>query len=203
MDKYLDGQVWWHGSRWVSRIFIFGPLTSLHLKPATMFRIVIPWYDIIAILRIFWCDVDHWGAFLGHLQAELERGLLLIQQKSLEAGAMRQCRTSACWWGKTFWWISASWWETWEIFLQYGAQRENLCDISASGWIWLCWWHRVTGCSNAAYQHADEIFFLNITKQHIDERHDKLFRHTNFRLGVGPNNIFCWMSIIWCKKSAK
>ena len=29
MDKYLDGQVWWHGSRWVSRILIFGPLTSL------------------------------------------------------------------------------------------------------------------------------------------------------------------------------
>ena len=27
---------------------------------------------------------------MGHLQAELERGLLLIQQKSLEAGAMRQ-----------------------------------------------------------------------------------------------------------------
>ena len=23
-----------------------------------------------------------------------------------------------------------------------------------------------------------------------------------FRLRVGPNNIFCWMSIIWCKKSA-
>ena len=41
------------------------------------------------------------------------------------------------------------------------------------------------------------------SKQHIDERHDKRFCCTNFRLGVGPNNIFCWMSIIWCKKSAK
>ena len=167
------------------------------------FFALIDGWTLMAYLGYFKCDVDHWGAFLGHLQAELERGLLLIQQKSLEAGAMRQCRTSACWWGKTFWWISASWWETWEIFLQYGAQRENLCGISARRWIWLCWGHWVTGCSNAAYQHADEIFFLNISNKHIYERHDKFFCYTNFRLWVGPNNIFCWMSIIWCKKSAK
>ena len=90
-----------------------------------------------------------------------------------------------------------------QIFSSTASNEKNLCGISASGWVWSCWWHWVTGCSNAAYQHADEIFFLNITKQHIDERHDKLFRHTNFRVGVGPNNIFCWMSMIWCKGSAK
>ena len=60
--------------------------------------------------------------------------------------------------------------------------------------------NRVQQCSLSACWRD---FFLNISNQHIYERHDKFFCYTNFRLGVGPNNIFCWMSIIWCKKSAK